>query len=266
MFPRRNRSRRPALALIAVSTVALIGGWKLLDGFRAEPAGQPRAVDSRGDLHRGEQEIVDLFSRSRTSVVYINTLKRRIDPWRRYVTEAPQGTGSGFLWDDSGHLVTNYHVVKDSTSAEVVLHDQRRYPAELIGHSAEHDLAVLRVEALSGKVDALPLGTSHDLLVGQAVYAIGNPFGLDQTLTSGVVSALGRRIQSVGGRPIDDVIQTDAAINPGNSGGPLLDSAGRLIGVTTAIYSPSGASAGIGFAIPVDTVNRVVPELISSGK
>jgi S1-C subfamily serine protease len=178
----------------------------------------------------------------------------------------PRGTGSGFIWDEQGHVVTNLHVVQGATEAQVSLADRRSYPATLVGASPEHDLAVLRIEVPDGMPPPLPIGTSGDLRVGQSVLAIGNPFGLDHTLTTGVVSALDRSIDNEVGGDIEHLIQTDAAINPGNSGGPLIDSAGRLIGINTAIYSPSGAYAGIGFAVPVDTINRVVPRLIAFGR
>ncbi len=178
----------------------------------------------------------------------------------------PRGTGSGFIWDDRGHVVTNYHVVAGASEARVRLADGRDYKAALVGASRSHDLAVLLIGVGFKPPAPVPLGTSVDLKVGQKVFAIGNPFGLDWTLTTGIVSALDRSLAAENGATIEHLIQTDAAINPGNSGGPLLDSAGRLIGINTAIYSPSGASAGIGFAVPVDTVNRVVPELIARGK
>jgi S1-C subfamily serine protease len=178
----------------------------------------------------------------------------------------PEGTGSGFVWDDAGHVVTNFHVIQNADAAQITFADQSVFQARLVGYFADKDLAVLKVDAPPGKLKPIPLGRSDDLQVGQKVYAIGNPFGLDQTLTTGIISALGREIDSVTNRPIKNVIQSDAAINPGNSGGPLLDSAGLLIGVNTAIFSTSGVSAGIGFAIPVDEVNRVVPELIKHGK
>ena len=181
------------------------------------------------------------------------------------VLEVPKGTGSGFLWDDSGHVVTNYHVVQGATRLRVT-RGKTSWDAELVGAAPSRDIAVLRVNATGEQFRPIAVGTSHDLQVGQKVFAIGNPFGLDQTLTTGVISGLGRRIQGRGGRTIDDVIQTDAAINPGNSGGPLLDSAGRLIGVNTAIYSPTGAYAGIGFAIPVEEVTKIVPQLIRHGR
>jgi len=180
------------------------------------------------------------------------------------------GQGSGLVWDEGGHVVTNWHVVKDAVqnrgNVVVTLQDRTQREAQVLGASPDHDLAVLRIPEPHAGLRPVRVGTSEDLLVGQNVYAIGNPFGFDQTLTTGVISGLGREIESQGRRKIRDVIQTDAAINPGNSGGPLLDSSGRLIGVNTAIVSPSGASAGIGFAVPVDTVNRIVPQLIRSGQ
>ncbi|MEW6367022.1 MAG: trypsin-like peptidase domain-containing protein [Acidobacteriota bacterium] len=248
----------------------MLAGFALyrLAGLRPwRQAAQPRPVAARGDLASDEKSTIELFHEASPSVVFITTLTQRLSFWTRNVVEIPQGTGSGFFWDDDGHIVTNFHVVQGATAAEVTLASSHEsYPASLVGVAPEYDLAVLRVRVPRDKTKSLPVGTSADLQVGQKVFAIGNPFGLDQTLTTGIVSALGRTIESATGRPIEDVIQTDAAINPGNSGGPLLDSAGRLIGVNTAIYSPSGASAGIGFAVPVDTVNRVVPQLIAHGR
>jgi S1-C subfamily serine protease len=177
-----------------------------------------------------------------------------------------QGTGSGFLWDENGHVVTNFHVVEGANRWKVTLADQSTWKAVPIGVAPDKDLAVLKIDAPKSRLQALLVGTSSDLEVGQKVFAIGNPFGLDQTLTTGIISGLGRQIKAQTGRTIDGVIQTDAAINPGNSGGPLLDSRGRLIGVNAAIFSPSGASAGIGFAIPVDTVQRIVPQLLRHGR
>jgi S1-C subfamily serine protease len=182
------------------------------------------------------------------------------------VQQVPRGTGTGFVWDEQGHIVTNFHVIQGGSAARVTLSDQSTHDAELVGAFPDRDLAVLRIKAPREKLPPIAIGSSRDLVVGQRVYAIGNPFGLDQTLTTGIVSALGREIESFNQRTIRGVIQTDAAINPGNSGGPLLDSAGRLIGVNTQIASPSGASAGIGFAIPVDEVNRIVPRLIRDGR
>src|SRR5262249_43202181 len=200
------------------------------------------------------------------SVVFITSLAVRRSPFRFDLTQIPRGSGSGFVWDDGGHVVTNYHVIEGGNAARVTLSDQSTWDAELVGTAPEKDLAVLKIAAPAERLHAIPLGTASDLLVGQQVFAIGNPFGFDHTLTTGVISALGREIQSAARIPIRDMIQTDAAINPGNSGGPLLDSSGRLIGVNTAIFSPSGAYAGIGFAIPVDTVQWVVPDLIQHGR
>jgi S1-C subfamily serine protease len=222
-------------------------------------------VTPRGELTGIEQTNIAIFRQASPSVVYITTLEDRINLWTRDITRIPKGTGSGFLWDGHGHIVTNYHVIKGASAAYVRLQDQKTYRAELVGISPEHDLAVLRIQASLSILRPLPIGRSGDLQVGQLVYAIGNPFGLDHTLTTGVISALNRTIRGDVGL-IRELIQTDAAINPGNSGGPLLDSAGRLIGVNTAIFSPSGAYAGIGFAVPVDTVNRVVPRLIATGR
>jgi S1-C subfamily serine protease len=229
------------------------------------PAAQGRPAAARGDLDPEERHTIDLFKEAQRSVAFITTRVEQVDFWTRNVFEVPAGSGSGFVWDDGGHVVTNFHVVQDADSAKVTIGDAE-YDATIVGFSRDQDLAVLRIQAPRGKLAPLRVGTSADLSVGQKVYAIGNPFGLDFTLTTGIVSALGRTIQGVGGATIFDVIQTDAAINPGNSGGPLLDSSGRLIGVNTAIYSPSGASAGIGFAVPVDTVSRIVPELVAHGR
>ena len=225
-----------------------------------------RPVSARGPLLPEEQTAISIFEEARSSVVYITTLVYHRDMFTFKVLETPQGTGSGFVWDNEGHIVTNFHVIYEAQNVQVTLSDQSKWKAELAGYAADKDLAVLLIKAPNERLRPIRIGTSRDLKVGQSVYAIGNPFGLDQTLTTGVISALGREIESVTRRPIQGVIQTDAAINPGNSGGPLLDSAGRSIGVNTAIYSPSGASAGVGFAVPVDTVNRIVPQLILHGK
>jgi S1-C subfamily serine protease len=213
-----------------------------------------------------ERATIALFEHASPAVVYITSLSVRRDFFTMNVLQIPQGTGSGFVWDSAGHVVTNFHVIQNADSAQVTLSDRTTWTAKLVGVAPAKDLAVLRIDAPASKLHALPVGSSEDLRVGQTVLAIGDPFGLDQTLTTGVISALGREIESATQIPIRDVIQTDAAINPGNSGGPLLDSGGRLIGVNTAIYSPSGAYAGIGFSIPVDTVKWVVPELIEHGE
>lgn len=217
-------------------------------------------------LTASEVSTIKLFENAAPSVCFITTSNVRQDYWSRNVMEIPGGTGSGFVWDNKGHIVTNYHVIQKADRYQVTLSDQSTYEAELVGVAPDKDLAVLRIDIPKRDLRPIPVGNSVNLRVGQSVFAIGNPFGLDQTLTTGIVSALGREIQSVAKIPIRDVIQTDAAINPGNSGGPLLDSSGRLIGVNTAIYSPSGASAGIGFSIPVNVVRWVVPDLIEYGK
>jgi S1-C subfamily serine protease len=248
----------------------LIIAWTFLPQFEqwlARLTSEPRPVTPRGDLAADEQATVEIFHQASPSVVYITTLQRVRNPWTRDIFSVPQGTGSGFIWDDLGHLVTNHHVIAEAAEANVRLNDGRSYQAVLVGSSPDHDLAVLRIRVPFDRPPPVPVGSSNDLKVGQKVFAIGNPFGLDYTLTTGVVSALDRSLpEGRSGVAIDHLIQTDAAINPGNSGGPLLDSAGRLIGINTAIYSPSGAYAGIGFAVPVDTVNRVVPELITKGR
>jgi S1-C subfamily serine protease len=231
-----------------------------------DPRAAPRTVTARGELFSDERSTINLFRQASPAVVNITAIGVERDLFTLNLYQIPQGTGSGFVWDINGDIITNFHVIQNADSAQVTLADQSNWKARVVGVAPDKDLAVLRIDAPSNRLRPIPIGTSKDLQVGQSVYAIGNPFGLDQTLTTGVISALNREIESVTRRPIQGVIQSDAAINPGNSGGPLLDSAGRLIGVNTAIYSPSGTSAGIGFAIPVDTVNRIVPELIRSGK
>ena len=227
---------------------------------------QPRAVTARGDLAEDEKSTIALFKSASPSVVYITTMTVRRELFSSRALEVPQGAGSGFVWNENGYLVTNYHVIADAQGARATLADQSTWPAQLVGVEPDKDIAVLKIDAPKHLLPPLALGTSSDLQVGQKVFAIGNPFGFDQTLTTGVISGLGREIVSASGRPIQGVIQTDAAINPGNSGGPLLDSAGRLIGINTAIYSPSGAYAGVGFAVPVDIVNRIVPQLVRGEK
>jgi S1-C subfamily serine protease len=217
-------------------------------------------------LSSDERSTIAVFEAVSPSVVYITTVQHVQDFFSRNVMRVPQGTGSGFVWDEQGRIVTNFHVIRGAQEALVTLGDQRSYPARLVGASPEHDLAVLAIDVPADLPPPIPIGSSAELRVGQTVLAIGNPFGLDHTLTTGIVSALNRTVDNESGGVIENVIQTDAAINPGNSGGPLIDSAGRLVGVNTMIYSPSGAYAGIGFAVPVDTINRVVPRLISYGR
>ena len=213
-----------------------------------------------------ELNTISVFEKAAQSVVYITNTAVRRDIWSLNTFEVPQGSGSGFIWNRQGHIVTNYHVIYGADSIQVVLDDQSTHDARIIGVDPDHDLAVLQITGKANTLMPLDIGNSQDLRVGQRVLAIGNPFGLDHTLTTGVVSALGRSIKSVNDRTIEGAIQTDAAINPGNSGGPLLNSAGQLIGVNTQIVSPSGAFSGIGFAVPVDIVKRVVPQLIQYGK
>ena len=245
--------------LKALATGALMA---LVAGF--SPAAEK--VDYLSFATEDETNTTEVFSGASPSVVYVTSTALRRQMFSLNVLEIPQGAGSGFIWDDSGLIVTNYHVVARANKLTVTLSDQREFEAQVVGLAPERDLAVLRLTDPPEGLVELPLGDSSELSVGRKVLAIGNPFGLDTTLTVGVVSALGREIQSPSGRKIRGVIQTDAAINPGNSGGPLLNSLGQLIGVNTAIYSPSGASAGIGFAIPVNTVREVVPQLIAYGK
>jgi S1-C subfamily serine protease len=254
---------------LLVFAVGLVAGQL----FQGQPAGGsgPATPPSSGslpplpaDLTDEESRNIEIFRRAAASVVYITSVAR----YRGFLFDETQiqGSGSGFFWDDEGHIVTNYHVIEDANRFSVTLADQSTWDARPVGVAPEKDLAVLKIQAPAEAMVPLVPGHSADLMVGRTVLAVGNPFGLDQTLTVGVVSALGRELRSPAGRTIRDVIQTDAAINPGNSGGPLLDSAGRLVGVNTAIYSPSGASAGIGFAVPVDTVTRLVPQLIEYGR
>ena len=228
---------------------------------------RPRPVTpASSELGADERATMAVFERATKSVVFISNTAIQRDLWSFDILEVPQGSGSGFVWNKQGHIVTNFHVIYGANAIKVTLADRTEHQAKLVGADPDHDLAVLQVQVPEATLEALAVGTSQDLRVGQKVLAIGNPFGLDHTLTTGVVSALGRTIKSMSNRTIEGVVQTDAAINPGNSGGPLLDSAGRLIGVNTQIVSPSGAYAGIGFAVPVDTVNRIVPELIKHGK
>ena len=256
--------------MLGVWAIVFLLVWSVL---RPEPAAplhdsdyQPRVVVPRGDLGGGEQETISVFHEVSPSVVYITSIERARDFFGLNVFEIPSGTGSGFIYDRNGHIVTNYHVIEPGSRWQVTLADQSVWDAEPVGYEIDKDIAVLRINAPPERLRPIVIGSSADLQVGQKVLAIGNPFGFDQTLTVGVVSALGREIESRSGRKIRDVIQTDAAINPGNSGGPLLDSAGRLIGVNTQIASPSGASVGIGFAVPVNIVNEIVPDLIKYGQ
>jgi S1-C subfamily serine protease len=232
---------------------------------RAQKA-RPRPVVPPGALSEDEQNTISVFKKFAPSVVTVVNKGLISSFFGMEVFEVERGAGSGFVWDEDGHIVSNYHVVHQASAIEVIFKDGRRLDAEVVGVDPDHDLAVLRVRSEKPLPPPVQIGSSHDLVVGQKVLAIGNPFGLDSSLSVGVVSSLGRSIQSMTGLTIHDVIQTDAAINPGNSGGPLLDRSARLIGVNTAIISPSGGSVGIGFAVPVDIVNYIVPELITFGR
>ncbi len=261
-----TRSRLTALlGSLVLVVLAVLLVVRILPGTGGRASAEPRPIASRGELLPAERTTIELFERTRASVTFITTQARVMDVWTRNMFDIPRGSGSGFIWDERGHIVTNHHVLAGASGAKVRLSDDRDADATLVGVSPSHDLAVLRID-VDDLPPPIPLGRSADLRVGQTVLAIGNPFGLDWTLTTGIVSALDRSLPAGDGRSlIAHLIQTDAAINPGNSGGPLLDSAGRLIGVNTAIFSPSGASAGVGFAVPVDTVNRVVPQIVATG-
>jgi len=260
---RRVRQLQGAVLLLLVAVLA-VSQVHCAPGGALAPLPEPRVVTPRGDLDSEEQTQISIFERAAPSVVFITTSVLRRDFFSANVSSVPRGTGTGFVWDDAGHIVTNFHVVQGGHEVQVELIDGSAHQAEVVGVFPDKDLAVLRVDPAG--LRPLALGTSSDLRVGQKVLAIGNPFGLDHTMTAGIVSALGRQIQAANGRTIEGVIQTDAAINPGNSGGPLLDSAGRLIGVNTAILSESGQSAGIGFAVPIDTVQRYVQQIIEHGR
>ena len=268
--PRQPLSALVPVLVVLVAILIVVQVWTLMSrrqmpSFALDPTAQPRPIAPAGELAADEKATINLFKQSSVSVVYITSTAIGRD-FALNIEEIPRGSGSGFMWDENGHIVTNFHVVENSNRFKVTLADQSTWDAVGIGAAPDKDLAVLRIDAPAARLRPLLIGASADLEVGQKVFAIGNPFGLDQTLTTGVISGLGRQIQARTGRTIDGMIQTDAAINPGNSGGPLLDSRGRLIGLNTAIFSPSGASAGIGFAIPVDTVQRIVPQIIRHGR
>ena len=269
-------SRSPFIPLLVVLlVVALVGlAFAREEAGRfarsgGTPASAPAArpiVEPPSDLSDDELATISVFERASRSVVFITSTTMRRDLFSFNLMEVPQGSGSGFVWNKEGHIVTNFHVVYGANAITVLMADRSEYRAKVVGVDPDHDLAVLRIQTPSDALAPVTVGNSDNLRVGQKVLAIGNPFGLDHTLTTGVVSALGRTIKSMSDRTIDGVIQTDAAINPGNSGGPLLDSSGRLIGINTQIVSPSGAFAGVGFAVPVDTISRIVPELIKHGR
>ena len=259
------------VAVLLVLIAALLLGYfrPLFPSPLHDPDAKPRVVTARGELAPSEQATIELFQMARNSVVHITTTRLARNKFDLNLFEMPQGAGTGFLWDEQGHVVTNYHVIDGARSAYIRLFDGSTYPARYVGDARDQDIAVLKIDAPGKKLQPIVIGSSSDLKVGQSVFAIGNPFGLDQTLTTGVISGLNRQIprgESAGSGTIKNVIQTDAAINPGNSGGPLLDSAGRLIGMNSAIYSTGGDFAGVGFAIQVDEINRVVPQLIRTGR
>jgi S1-C subfamily serine protease len=254
--------RQSPLPLVLAGAAFVLAAWLLIDrsGWLAPaPTVEPRAVTPRGELAALEQTFVEVFERCSPSVAHINTSALVHTGLGRMAEQ--QGSGSGFVWDDKGTVVTNHHVVANAREVQVTVAG-RNFRADVLASSPPHDLAILRLRGRAGELRPIALGSSQDLRVGQTAIAIGNPFGFDQTMTTGIVSALNRSLDTREGVLMHGLVQVDAAINPGNSGGPLLDSAGRLIGVTTAIYSPSGASAGIGFAVPADVVNEIVPRLI----
>jgi S1-C subfamily serine protease len=261
-------NRRFALSLAAIAAVLVA---LTLSNIRYSPWTNTtaRTVDQRGPLSDAERANIELFERVSPSVVQVAARSAMANPFSEDEspsTSGPSASGTGFVWDSSGHVVTNNHVVQNGREVAVRFASGEVAQASIVGVAPNYDLAVLRIRNPRQLPPPVALGSSNDLKVGQIAFAIGNPFGLDQSLTSGIISALKRRLPTSSGREIANVIQTDTAINPGNSGGPLLDSAGRLIGVNTAIISPSGSSAGIGFAIPADIVNRIVPELIKNGR
>jgi S1-C subfamily serine protease len=258
-----SRSFRYGIALILI-VVAVITIRPYVE-YRIYAATTPRPVEARGSLPDYENSATEVFERVSPSVVHV---VGRGDASALSAFNGDEGirTGTGFVWDPAGNVVTNDHVVEGAKVLAVRLASGEAVNATIVGLAPHYDLAVIRLSNVRELPQPVAVGSSADLKVGQAAFAIGNPFGLDQSLTSGIISALKRRLPTSAGREIGNVIQTDAAINPGNSGGPLLDSAGRLIGVNTAIFSPSGSNAGIGFAIPVDIVNRIVPELIRNGR
>ena len=255
---------KPMKTLVLSRLFVLLAALLTATGAPAQRgAAEPRAVTPRGALLPEEQHLIKLFEATAPSVAYITT---RVVARRGFFVQEAEGAGSGFVWDDKGHIVTNNHVVEGAQKVQVQLDAGRTYDARVVGTAPQYDLAVVKLEQVPAGLKPIAVGTSKDLRIGQNAYAIGNPFGLTRTLTSGIVSALDRHLPTSDIREISGAIQTDAAINPGNSGGPLLDSAGRLIGVTTAIRSPSGGSNGVGLAIPVDLVNRIVPQLIAKGR
>ncbi|HCZ32801.1 MAG TPA: 2-alkenal reductase [Holophagaceae bacterium] len=260
----------PALSAQAPERPAAPTEEATIQRFRAHAA--PRPVAPQAPLSTEERNTIRRFKETKSSVVYVSAIAPGIDLRTHDITKVPQGQGTGFVWDEWGHIVTNHHIITvdeqgkrlgDVDEVEITLANGKTYKGRVIGYSFAYDIAVLQAFAPLPAMRPIPIGSSRNLQVGQSVMAIGNPFGLDHSLSKGVISALGREIGTDYSTRITDAIQTDAAVNPGNSGGPLLDSGGRLIGMNTAIAAATGASVGIGFAIPVDTLNRVVPRLIA---
>jgi S1-C subfamily serine protease len=274
---------RPSIARLKIAFVSLGFFWAAIDcnsrktGSAAAPAAsssplaalpQPAPLPPLGPgaILEDERNTINVFRTAAKSTVFVTEKQVVVDYFRGQALEVPAGSGTGFVWDTLGHVVTNFHVVKDARSLTVTFDDNRIFVARVVGVEPRKDIAVIRVDAPADALVPIRLPEKGEQLeVGQKVVAIGNPFGLDHTLTTGVVSALGREVQGIGGVSIRDMVQTDAAINPGNSGGPLLDSSGRLIGMNTMIYSRSGGSAGIGFAVPVSSIMRVVPQILRTG-
>ena len=224
------------------------------------------SAQAESELQQEEKDLIKLFERVSPSVAFIKNAALQWDWFSTYVYEIPRGAGSGFVWDDQGHIVTNFHVIYQANRIEVILSDHKPYNARIVGTAPNYDLAVLKIDAPKELLKPVSIGNSKSLRVGQKALSIGNPFGLDYSLTTGVVSALGRSMKSVGGRKIHDVIQTDAAINPGNSGGPLVNLRGEIIGINVAIFSTSGGYQGIGFAIPSNKARRILSRLIEGKK
>jgi S1-C subfamily serine protease len=271
-LPRQPDPAAPSVSrsilFVAYAALGLYGGYALLSRWLSplhDPSAASLEVVPRGNLAEDEKATIDLFRQVSPSVAHITTSSVARTGWNRNPMTIPRGTGSGFTWGSDGYIVTNYHVVAEGNRWTVTLADRSQHGARLVGAYPPTDLAVLKIDAPNHRLRPIQVGSSRELLVGQKVFAVGNPFGLDHTLTTGVISGLGRTIESVSGDNIRDVIQTDAAINPGNSGGPLFDSAARLIGVNTAIVGTENGATGIGFAVPIDTVNQVVPMIIRDG-
>jgi S1-C subfamily serine protease len=267
--PRRGFANGIIFFLLLAALIAAWIAWATWPspGTGLNAKAQRRPVEPRTIAEPSlEQLNIRVYQNASPSLVQVTSIGDEEDLFGLNVQEVPEGVGSGFVWDTDGHIVTAYHVVEGAEALRVTLSDHSVYDAQKVWGDEDQDIAVIWIHAPKTKLHAIPIGVSHSLKVGQLVYALGDPFGLAQTMTSGIVSALGREMESSNGRKIRGVIQTSAPINPGNSGGPLLDSSGRLIGMNTAIITPSGAFAGIGFAVPVDEIDTVVTQLIRRGK